>query len=383
MPANRHDVIILGGGLAGGLAALALRSERPELGIAIVEPGEIIGGNHLWSFFGSDIDPANHALVEPLIAHRWAGYDVAFPAHRRRFEQPYHTIESERLDAAVRSALPADAIIRAHAVAARPDRVTLDDGRSLEGGAVIDARGLTEAPVGLACGWQKFVGQLLTVDGGNGLDRPVVMDATVDQAEGYRFVYCLPFSPTEIFVEDTYYSETPDLDRAELAARIAAYAQAQGWRVTGIAREEHGVLPVVMAGDFDAFWPAADAVARIGVRGALFHPLTSYSIPDAVRTAGWLARKAPLDARLGAATRQRARDHWRGGRFDRLLARMLFRAADPVDRYRVLERFYRLPAPLIARFYAGRSTGADRARILAGKPPVPILRAFNAMMEKL
>ena len=58
MPANRHDVIILGGGLAGGLAALALRSERPELGIAIVEPGEKIGGNHLWSFFGSDIDPA-------------------------------------------------------------------------------------------------------------------------------------------------------------------------------------------------------------------------------------------------------------------------------------------------------------------------------------
>ena len=383
MPANRHDVIILGGGLAGGLAALALRAERPDLGIMLVEPGEKIGGNHLWSFFDSDIDPANEALVEPLIAHRWPGYDVAFPAHRRRFEQPYRTIESERLDAAVRAALPEGAIVRGRAAAVLPDLVTLDDGRMIEAGAVIDARGLTEAPTGLACGWQKFVGQLLTIDGGHGLDRPIVMDATVDQADGYRFVYCLPFSPTEVFVEDTYYSDTPELDRGALAERIAAYAAARGWRVTGSARAEDGVLPVVMGGDFEAFWPAADPVARIGVRAALFHPLTSYSIPDAGRTAGWLAREAPLDGRLGDAARRRARDHWQGGRFDRLLTRMLFRAADPPHRYRVLERFYRLPAPLIARFYAGRSTMVDRARVLTGKPPVSIARAIRAMMERL
>ena len=382
MPATRHDVIILGGGLAGGLAALALRRERPELTIALVEPGATIGGNHLWSFFESDIDPADRSLVEPLIAHRWPGYDVAFPAHRRRIDQPYRTIASERLDAAVRSALPEGAIIFARAVQARPDCVTLDDGRSLEGDAVIDARGLTKASPPLACGWQKFVGQLLTIDGGHGLDQPIVMDATVDQTEGYRFVYCLPFSPTELFVEDTYYSDTPDLDRSALVARIAAYAQAQGWRVSGAAREEQGVLPVVMGGDFDAFWPAADPVARIGVRAALFHPLTSYSLPDAVRTAAWLAREAPLDARLGAAMRARANAHWRGGGFDRLLARMLFRAADPAERYRILERFYRLPAPLIARFYASRSTWIDRVLILAGKPPVSVGRAFAAMMEK-
>lgn len=383
MPANRHDVIILGGGLAGGLAASALRREQPDLDIALIEPGATIGGNHLWSFFESDIDPENRDLIEPLIAHRWTGYDVAFPAHRRRIEQPYCTIESERLDAAVRSALPDGAIIRAKADEARFDRVTLDDGRTLDGGAVIDARGLAAAPSGLACGWQKFVGQLLTIDGGHGLDRPIVMDACVDQTDGYRFVYCLPFSATELFVEDTYYSDTPDLDRNALSARIAAYAKAQGWRVSGVAREEQGVLPVVMDGDFDAFWPAADPVARIGVRGALFHPLTSYSIPDAVRTAGWLAREAPLDAHLGTAMRARAQDHWQGGRFDRLLTRMLFRAAEPPHRYRVLERFYRLPAPLIARFYAGRSTWLDSARILAGKPPVPVGRALKAMMEKL
>lgn len=61
---------------------------------------------------------------------------------------------------------------------------------------------------------------------------------------------------------------------------------------------------------------------------------------------------------------------------------MLFRAADPAERYRILERFYRLPEPLIARFYASQSTLADRVRILAGKPPVSIRRAVAAIMEK-
>ena len=382
MPPARHDFIILGGGLAGGLAVLALTKARADLDIVLVEPGPI-GGNHLWSFFDSDIAAEDGALVDPLIAHRWTGYDVRFPARRRRLAHDYRTIESERLDHAVRRALPADRIIAARAIDATPSSVILDNGETLLAGAVLDTRGWRTVPTGLACGWQKFCGQTLTVPAGHGLERPVVMDATVDQADGYRFVYCLPFSPTEVVVEDTYYADRPGLDRALLARRIADYAAAQGWHVAAVARQESGVLPVVMGGDFDAFWPSTDRLARGGVRAGLFHSLTSYSLPDAVRFAGWLAREAPLDARLGPATRARARRHWQAARFDRLLARMLFRAAHPPQRYRILERFYRLPEPLIGRFYAGQSTFGDRARILAGKPPVSIGRAVAAMMEKM
>jgi lycopene beta-cyclase len=379
MAAPRFDLIILGGGLVGGLAALALRAHRPELQVALVEP-YAIGGNHLWSYFESDVAPTDAKLLEPLIAHRWPGYEVRFPAHQRRIDEPYQTITSEKLDAAVRAAMPADVIIKASALAATPTSVILDDGRTLSAGAILDARGLTAAPPGLDCGWQKFVGQALEIPAGHGHVRPIVMDATVDQAEGYRFLYCLPQSPTLLFVEDTYYSETPDLDRAEIADRIGQYARAAEWLVGAVTRDESGVLPVVTGGDFDTFWPAGDVLARAGVRAALFHPLTSYSLPDAVRFASWLAREAPLDANLGAATRALARAHWRRGRFDRLLARLLFKAAEPAQRYKILERFYRLPAPLIARFYAGRSTLGDRVRILAGRPPVSIGRAIRAMV---
>ena len=68
-------------------------------------------------------------------------------------------------------------------------------------------------------------------------------------------------------------------------------------------------------------------------------------------------------------------------RFYRLLNRMLFKAARPGERHRVMEKFYTLPQPLIERFYAGRTTPFDMMRILSGKPPVPIHRAVPCLGE--
>lgn len=378
MPSIPTDLIIAGGGLAGGLCALAASARRPDWRILLIESGERIGGNHLWSLFDSDVAQAQRWLVEPLTAHRWPGYEVRFPAYTRRIVEPYRTIESERLDAAVRAALPEDAIVRAEVAALEPRAVTLADGTRIEARAVLDARG--GRAEGLECGWQKFVGRLLHVPGGHGMTEPVIMDATVDQADGYRFVYLLPFDEQRIFVEDTYYSETPELSVGRLADRIDVYAEARGWRGTSVERSEQGVLPVVIGGRFDRLWPASDGIARAGVRGGFFHPLTSYSLPDAVGFACWLAEEADLD-RLGEQSRARARAHWRRGRLDRMLARLLLRAADPPERYRVLERFYRLPGPLIARFYGGTNSVADRIRILAGQPPVPMGRAIRTILE--
>jgi len=61
---------------------------------------------------------------------------------------------------------------------------------------------------------------------------------------------------------------------------------------------------------------------------------------------------------------------------------MRYRAAEPDARYRIFERFYRLSPRLIGRFYAGRSTTADKLRILSGKPPVPIGRAIAALTKR-
>jgi lycopene beta-cyclase len=209
----------------------------------------------------------------------------------------------------------------------------------------------------------------------------MLMDATVKQIDGYRFVYCLPFAATRMFVEDTYYSESPGIDRAALAGRIDAYVARRGWQAERVAREEVGVLPVAMGGDFDEYWRSGgNKVAKAGMRAGLFHPTTGYSLPDAVRTAALVAKATDLSgAGLHDLTHRFARSTWKKRRFYRMLDRMLFRAAEPAERYRILERFYRLDPQLIGRFYAGRSTMTDKARILSGKPPVPIGRAISAI----
>ena len=383
MPGSERRLIIAGGGLAGSLAALALAKLRPEVPILLIESGESFGGNHIWSFFDPDVRADDRWLVDPLVMARWEAYDVMFPNRRRTLPTAYNSASSERLDRAVRERLrPEQFQLGAAINAIAPDHVRLESGETIPASGVIDARGPGDVSA-LELGWQKFVGREYRFAQPHGLDGPIIMDATVDQAEGYRFVYCLPFSETRILVEDTYYSLSPALDVPALQERIAAYVTARGWQPAEVEREETGVLPVAMGGDVAALWNQQPGVAKLGLRGGFFHPTTGYSLPDAVRMALLVARQPDLSsAALHRVLKQEAAQLWKQRRFYRLLDRMLFRAAPPPQRYRVLEHFYRLDARLIDRFYAGRSTLADKARILSGKPPVPVGSAIGALLGK-
>ena len=373
--------MILGGGLAGGLIALALAERRPELDLLLVEQDETLGGNHVWSFFGSDVPTQDRWLLERLVVKGWKGYDVAFPAFRRTLPTTYYSITSERFDRELRATLPPRAILTgARVLSCDATSVRMIDGTTIEAGAVIDARGMRLAGE-LTGGWQKFVGTMVRLARPHGLERPLVMDATVDQIDGYRFVYCLPFGTHDLFVEDTYYSESDRLDRAALHKRIDDYISDHGWQVEELLYEEHGVLPVVSGGDFDAFWRATGTeIAKAGTRAGLFHPLTGYSLPKAVHYATQLAARRDFSpASLLKFSEDQGRAAWREGVHVRRLTAMLFGAASPHERYRVLELFYRHPHKMIERFYAGRLTLGDKLRTVSGKPPVPIGRAVAVL----
>lgn len=384
MQDRKIDIAILGGGLAGGLIALALAKSRRSKQILLVEEGERFGGNHVWSYFDSDVSRYHHSLTVPLVTARWTGYDVHFPGHSRQFSTQYRCVTGERLDELLHAELPPEALVTgAKVVAASQDSFTLADGTTCSAGGVIDARGLRGMPH-MSGGWRKFVGRMLSLSRPHGLERPIIMDARVEQVDGCHFVCCLPFSETEVFIEDVYYSDDPALDLKAMRGRIAAYAASHGWRLAEVTREEVGVLPVIAKGNFEAFWRnGEDGLARAGMRAALVHPLTSYSLPDAVRFARHVATLRDLSgASLAEASYAWARAHWRRGSFYRMLARMLFGAAVPEQRYRVLERLYTLPRPVVERLHGGKSTPGDPMHYLWGRPTLPVLAAIASLAGK-
>ena len=373
------DVALAGGGLANGLIAWRLAQTRPDLSILIVEAGETVGGNHTWSFHETDVTSAQHDWLEPFIVHRWDSQQVRFPERQRRLETGYRSLTSERFDEVLRSAPSIEVFTGTPADWMSRDGIRLTDGTRIEAPLVIDGRGYAPSPH-LQLGWQKFLGQHVRLEKPHGLDAPVIMDANIPQEGGSRFIYLLPFSDTELLIEDTYYADDDAIDADALRQRIAAYAHNRSWQIAELIREEDGILPITLSGDIEAYWNSLPQVPPSGLRAALFHPVTGYSLPDAVRVADLIAGQPSLRSEdVGDVLRAHAIETWRSQRFYRLLNRMLFWAAKPTERYKVLQRFYGLPPGLIERFYAGQNTLADKMRILAGKPPVPIHRALPCL----
>lgn len=368
--AGAHDpdeYLLVGGGLQNALIALTLLERRPATRLTLIEREAALGGNHTWCFHEADVAPDARSLLEPLVAQRWPAYDVIFPRFRRRLASPYAALTSEALHRCVSSRLaaaPRARVVTASAREVLPGRAVLQDGTGMFAELVVDARGPEQTEV-RAAGYQKFLGLELELTGGSAPELPVLMDATVPQLDGFRFVYVLPWEPGRVLVEDTHYSTLPDLDAPVLRQRVLEYAERAGLRVRSVLREELGVLPI--PAELPAPSPSASLV-RAGYAGGLFHPTTGYSLPVALRFAALLAAH-PAQAVLGSPYRCWQAAHQRQVRFCLLLNRLLFGAFAPEERYLVLERFYGLPESTIRRFYALETSTGDRAQILCGRPP--------------
>lgn len=399
MSKKKVDVAIVGGGLAGGLIALELHRQDPEFKFALIEQGTVLGGNHRWSWFTSDLDEYGVRLMDCFDQARWdAGYDVRFADHSRTLETGYRSLSSADFHAALIRLFPGCAVmLECSAETLDAEGVTLATGERIDARIVIDCRPF-EPSEHLQGGWQVFLGKHLQLDQPHGLTKPTIMDADVDQnapygnGGAYRFVYTLPISETEIFIEDTYYADEPRFDRDLLSARVDSYARRHNW-LGEVVAEETGILPVVTGGDFDAHRESIriPGVAIAGARGGFSHPLTSYTVPIAVRNALDIAYHADTllwdgetlrGMQLAAIVEQDAKAHWRQTGFYRMLGTMLFGAAEPDKRDRIFAQFYRRPLALIERFYRANSTFGDKARILRGRPPVSVVKALRALRSR-
>jgi lycopene beta-cyclase len=380
---NHWPLILVGAGLANALIAQRLSNTVPKLQILMLEVSDLPFGEHTWSFHIPDLQAEDLIWIDPLVAHKWVGQSVRFQSLRRDLTSGYSCLKSESVAAGLAKLNSLTLKTKALVTQVLPNKVVLADGTVFTGDCIIDGRGF-ETSSALILGHQKFVGLEVETERPHGLTNPIIMDASVDQRDGYRFIYVLPFSTTQLLIEDTRYSDSDSLDLQELTKDISAYAKDQNWSIKRVVRSEHGILPIALAHDIESFWNERRLdVPEVGMRAALFHPVTGYSLPEAVRVANLVAEAWPIaSTELAQLVRAHARKRWSQQWFYRLLSRMLFRAAVSDRRHLILQRFYKLPQPLIERFYAGRTSVIDMIRILTGKPPVPIHAALSCLSEK-
>ena len=379
---NLKQFIFIGGGLAAGLAALRLTSTHKDIAITIIEKGERVGGEHTWCFHGSDLEYSishhHNQWLQPLIAKSWDTYDVFFPQFHRRLPGTYHSIRSELFAKHIEQASNINIISKAKALSFDTTSVRLASGESLNADFVFDSRGFQTYDL-KGHGFQKFIGRFIRTKTPHRFTRPVLMDSRVAQTDGYRFIYILPFSETQLLVEDTRYADTPDLNEPVIEQGILNYCKAMGIEVAEVIGHERGSLPLPLTA---ATQPSTTSVgiAKIGAAAGNFNAATGYSVVESIRFANWLGAKSRFDGQLTAEIKKYNRDVWSRNQYARKLNSMLFVASAPQNRIAIMSRFYRHSPGLIQRFYSGQLTGTDKLRILAIRPPVALTRALPAFL---
>ena len=373
------DLAIIGGGLSGGLIALAARRAQPDRRILLIEAAPSLGGNHLWSFIDSDVDDKAKLLLEPLVNYGWREFAVVFPRYKRALPHSFYSIRSDQFDITLRKAMPAESILTGRrAMAVSADAVVLEDGTTIAAHGVVDARGPADLSL-LDLHYRKFVGYELTLDGPHSVRRATLIDAAADPAEGFQYMTMLPIENDRLFIEDVRYEGHFDLDMPDHCQRIVNHAARFGWRIRSSARGQAGIVPIALGGNFEDYWQSGGVgVAKVGLRAGLFHPVSGNSLADAARTA-WMIAEAKdwSGAALHKMLHAHAAKSWARRAYYRRFAAQMLRETAPSEGYRMLEALYRMDSDLIARFHGMELGLADRVALSLGDGPMP----FGAMLR--
>jgi len=360
---RRDGILIAGGGLAACLAALAMARFRPDIPLLIVEEGETFGGEDYRLFADADLDDDGRDLLSPLISERWPGFYVAFPSLSRKLKAEQSGFAGADLHAEMVAALrPEQYRLGTRVVAVREDALVLDGGETIKAEGAIDARGAANLST-LELLYEASFERDYRFAAPHKVDRPVLIDANVDQGGGLRFMRCIPLARDRLLVADATMSERAQPD-AEAGDRLDSYVAERGWRPKEIVAERSGNRPLPAGGDFAAFWRLGGArVAKLGLRGGFVHPLTGQTIADAARTALLLADQRDFSgAALHDLFAAEARKLWGRREYLRSITAMIGRAA-PEDRRGLVEALCRLDSGLIAGLRADRLGLIDRMRI--------------------
>ncbi len=367
---------------------LGIKKNHPRLKIKLIEKESQLGGNHTWCFHDSDLPPRVKQWLQGYFSKTWNSYEVRFPSLQRNFKSPYHALRSFEMQSRLLSEFPEDILTNTAMKSWRclsPENPSLlgyeiktEAEKLLRSHGLIDCRGWINQYPSEKVAFQKFVGLDLKLKKPHGLTSVILKDAACPQIDGYRFFYTLPWSETEILIEDTYYSNHSILKEDRIEQEILKYAQTQGFEVESILRREKGCLPLFL-------YPQEHIgeLPELGAKSNTFNPVTGYTSPQTFQMIDQILSLSALDpASIQRCLVQQQKAFEPQAKFLRFLNRMLFNACRPDKRFKILQKFYTLPEPSIQRFYSGQINFLDKVRLLSGKPPVPVFKALMELTDK-
>lgn len=385
---DRYEFVILGAGCSGLSLCYYLLERGVDAPILILDRKRTFEDDRTWCFW--DVEPTPFTQLALKEWRSWdflsagrsvtqttdrypykclAGRDFYKHALARLAESPNVTL---RLGEEVRGCTEENGQVRVETSGGTLHAHQVFDGRGLSPGS----SAFEEARRRSAWVPQKFVGLRIRVHRSVfDPERCTLMDFSVDQSRGLRFVYVLPMGEREALVENVYLSEA-EISRAEHWAEIGVYLDG----VYGLSPDEYVVL-----GEERGYIPMTDyafprrlgeRTHNIGMLGGETRPSTGYTFLRIQRHCRALA------AAIVSGAEPPERIHPR--RLDLLDSLFLrFVRERPGECPEVYHRMFAgVPPDSLVRFLTEKSTPLDEARLIRALPKTPFLKlAARTLLE--
>ncbi len=384
--AEQYGFIILGAGCAGLSLCHYLLERGVTEPILILDHKTTFEDDRTWCFWDVQDTPFSHLARASW--HSWSVMDGNRTITQTSEKYPYLCLAGGDFhECVLRSiaAYPNVTLRLGEAVAGYEERgghaLVRTLGGSYAARVVLDGRGLgAGSPVfeelrRSSC-WvpQQFLGWRLRTT------RPVfdpevctLMDFSVSQRRGLRFMYALPIGEREALVENVYLSDV-EVPAEEHRAEMASYLRdryglsPEEYRVDG---EERGYIPMT---DYRFPRRIGERSYSIGMLGGETRPSTGYTFLRIQRYCRALA-----EALTGDGEPPDRVDSRRFEMLDAIFLRFMRRHPERCpDIY--ARMFGRVPPDALVRFLTERSTPLEELRLVLSLPKAPFLKIAGEML---
>lgn len=373
---TQYDYIIIGGGASGLLLADALGSDPffKNMRIALFEKEAQKGNDRTWCFW----EPGA-GVFDSLVYKKWSVLRFRGPDFDHRIPMQRYTYKMLRgsdfyAEYHSRIARYPNIEVRFEAVASLTESedaalVSTAEGdysapRVFSSVSFLPSASLMQ-PYPLL--QQHFLGWFVRTDKAVfDPEAATFMDFSIPQKGNTRFMYILPFSPTEALVEYTLFSETL-LEQSEYEAALKTYIKTDlGCEKYEILEVERGSIPMTV----NKFDKADSAhITHIGIAGGWAKPSTGYTFWNTSQKVPKLVQALKKDKSLQMGQKSK---FWY---YDRLMLDVLMRENDKGCEL-FLSLFQRLNPEVILKFLNEETSFAEDFRIINASPKDMFIRAF-------